>query len=161
GRAARPAHQRGGVTERSSPSCADPLRSVLPPTHRGSTMAPERRPLPGPPARPNRSAVSRWPLWRLPRLLLAAGLAVEAVAAGPLPTAGDLWVGVVLCALGIAHNEMAAGVERERRRLSGASHVDLSSVWTFAAALVLPGTHAAVVAAVVLLHLWSRAWRHW
>ena len=133
-------------------------------------MAPERRPLPGPPARPNRSAVSRWPLWRLPRLLLAAVLAVEAVAAvllvagfaaGPLPTAGDLWVGVVLCALGIAHNEMAAGVERERRRLSGASHVDLSSVWTFAAALVLPGTHAAVVAAVVLLHLWSRAWRHW
>jgi GGDEF domain-containing protein len=109
-------------------------------------------------------------VWRLPRLLLTTVLLVEAVAVallvggllrGPVPAATELWAGVALCLLGIAYNEMAVGVERERRRLGGASHVDLSSMWTFAAALVLPGAHAAVVAAVIMLHLWARAWRQW
>jgi diguanylate cyclase (GGDEF)-like protein len=109
-------------------------------------------------------------VWRLPRLLLGAVLFVEAVAvallvggllSGPVPAGSDLWAGGALCVLGIAYSEMAVGVERERRRLGGASHVDLSSVWTFAAALVLPGAHAAVVAAVIMLHLWARAWRQW
>jgi diguanylate cyclase (GGDEF)-like protein len=109
-------------------------------------------------------------VWRLPRLLLGAVLFVEAAAAvllagcqanGRVPAAAELWAGGALCLLGLAYSEMAVGVERERRRLGGASHVDLSSVWTFAAALVLPGAHAAVVASVIMLHLWTRAWRTW
>jgi diguanylate cyclase (GGDEF)-like protein len=133
-------------------------------------MVPERPTLSGEHVRAGGCAPHRWPLWQLPRLLLGAVLLVEAVAVtllvggfltGPAPTATELWAGVVLCVLGIAYSEMAVGVERERRRLGGASHVDLSSVWTFAAALVLPGSHAAVVAIVITLHLWVRAWRRW
>jgi diguanylate cyclase (GGDEF)-like protein len=56
---------------------------------------------------------------------------------------------------------MSVGVERERRRLHAAGHVELGSVWTFAAALVLPGAHAAVVAAILTLHVWTRASRRW
>jgi diguanylate cyclase (GGDEF)-like protein len=133
-------------------------------------MAPERRLLSGEPGRPGARAPHRWPVWRLPRLLLCAVLLVEVVAvallaaglvSGGVPAATELWAGGALCVLGIAYSEMAVGVERERRRLGGASHVDLSSVWTFAAALVLPGPHAAVVATVIMLHLWARAWRQW
>jgi len=129
-------------------------------------MVPERRLLSGGGAR----APHRWPVWRLPRLLLGAVLLVETLAvallgggllSGPVPAATELWAGGALCVLGIAYSEMAVGVERERRRLGGASHIDLSSVWTFAAALVLPGAHAAVVAALIMLHLWARAWRRW
>ncbi|GAA5138482.1 GGDEF domain-containing protein [Pseudonocardia adelaidensis] len=131
---------------------------------------PERGSFSGGPARAGGRAPHRWPVWRLPRLLLGTVLLVEAAAAAllaidlltrPSPTAAELGAGAVLCVLGIAYNELAVGVERERRRLGGASHIDLSSVWTFAAALVLPGADAAVVAAVILLHLWARAWRQW
>jgi diguanylate cyclase (GGDEF)-like protein len=133
-------------------------------------MASERSLLPGGVARVCRCATQRWPLWQLPRQLLATVLSVEVVALvllvagllkGRLPTEPELWAGAALCVLGLAYSEMAIGVERERRRLGGASHVDLSSVWTFAAALVLPGAHAALAAAVIMLHLWARAWREW
>jgi diguanylate cyclase (GGDEF)-like protein len=131
-------------------------------------MVPERRPPAAVPARGR--APHRWPVWRLPRLLLAAVLLVEAVAAvllvgglliGPVPSAAQLWLAGALGVLGVGYSEVAVGVERERRRLGGPSHVDLSSVWTFAAALVLPGAHAAVVAVIIMLHLWVRAWREW
>ena len=133
-------------------------------------MASERRLISGDAACLGRCAPHRWPVWRLPRLLLGAVLFVEAVAlvllvagllSGRAPAETELWCGAALFVLGIAYSEMAVGVERERRRLGGASHVDLSSVWTFAAALVLPGAHAAVVAALIMLHLWGRAWREW
>lgn len=133
-------------------------------------MVPERPPHSGERPRAGLRAPHRWPVWQLPQPLLGAVLFVEVAAVvllveglvnGRVPAAEELWAGGALCALGLAYSEMAVGVERERRRLGGASHVDLSSVWTFAAALVLPGAHAAVVAAVIMLHLWARAWRTW
>ncbi|OLT08801.1 hypothetical protein BJF90_11615 [Pseudonocardia sp. CNS-004] len=116
--------------------------------------------------RPNVRAPHRWQVWRLPPLLLCAVLLVDAAAATlliggllsrPFPGASELWPAVALCVLGVVYTEVAAGVERERRRLGDASHVDLSSVWTFAAALLVPGALAAVVAAVIMVHLWARA----
>jgi diguanylate cyclase (GGDEF)-like protein len=133
-------------------------------------MVPERRSRYGEPARAGGRAPHRWPVWRLPGRLLCAVLLVEAAAAAllvsgllsrPVPAATELWVAGVICVLGLAYSEVAVGVERERRRLGGASHVDLSSVWTFAAALLLPGALAAVVATVIMVHLWARAWREW
>jgi diguanylate cyclase (GGDEF)-like protein len=133
-------------------------------------MVPEHGSSSGGPARAGSRAPHRWPVWRLPRPLLGIVLLVEAVAAallaaglltGPVPTASELWAGAVLCVLGIAYNGVAVRVEQERRRLGDASHIDLGSVWTFAAVLILPGAHAAVVAAAILLHLWARAWRPW
>ena len=133
-------------------------------------MVPERGSFSGGTTRAGGRAPHRWPVWQLPPPVLATVLVVEVAAVAllaiglldrPVPTSAELWTGAVLCALGVAYNELAVGVERERRRLGGASHIDLSSVWTFAAALLLPGADAAVVAAVVLLHLWARAWRQW
>jgi diguanylate cyclase (GGDEF)-like protein len=115
--------------------------------------------------------VTRWSVWTLPFPVLAVILAVEFLAVGTLVTAvpRDLaalphnWpvVLAVLVVAGIVSTEASLGVERVRQRTDESPHIDLSSVWTFAAALVLPGAHAAVVAAVILLHLWARAWRQW
>ena len=57
------------------------------------------------------------------------------------------------------HTEIASKVERMRRRVSDTSYYDLSSVWTFSAALLLPPPLAATVVVVIYLHLWVRVWR--
>ncbi|OLT11405.1 hypothetical protein BJF78_26915 [Pseudonocardia sp. CNS-139] len=110
----------------------------------------------------------RWPLWGLSGRLLGPVLVVEAtalglvalgLAGGPIPTVPQLQIAGVLCALGIAHTEISLGVERVRRRFTDGNHVDLGSVWTFAAAVALPGAWAALVAVIVHCHLWWRAWR--
>ncbi|MHA6795240.1 GGDEF domain-containing protein [Pseudonocardia bannensis] len=66
---------------------------------------------------------------------------------------------IALCLIGVAHTEIAVGVERMRRRVTEAPHVDLSSVWTFAGAVLLPPVYAVLTALVVHSHLWWRAWR--
>ena len=57
------------------------------------------------------------------------------------------------------HTELATGVERVRRRDAETSYFDLSSVWTFAAAVLLPPVLAAAVIVAVYSHLWWRVWR--
>jgi diguanylate cyclase (GGDEF)-like protein len=115
-----------------------------------------------------RRSPAGWALWRLPARLLGTVLLVEAVAAGLLvhglvdgraPTPEDARLALVLCLLAVAHTEVAVRVERARRHLTEAGHGDLSSVWTFAGALLLPGAFAALVAVLVLAHLWLRAGR--
>jgi diguanylate cyclase (GGDEF)-like protein len=133
-------------------------------------MASERVPHLGEPACSGARATHRRTVWQLPPLLLCAVLLVDTGAAvllaigllsRPLPTSAQLLAALALCLLGFAYTEMSVGVERERRRLDGAGHVDLNWVWTFAAVLVLPGAHAAVVATVLMLYLWARARRQW
>jgi hypothetical protein len=53
---------------------------------------------------------------------------------------------LVLVVVGIVHTEIALGAERARRRVTPSPHVDLSSVWTFAAALLLPPLYGSAVA---------------
>jgi diguanylate cyclase (GGDEF)-like protein len=113
-------------------------------------------------------AVRRWPMWETPRRLLMALLVVEAtslglvvaVAAGmPPPDVAQMLQTGVLVALGLAHTEIALAVERIRRRVTTGNHTDLSSVWTFAGALVLPPACAVVVAIVLQFHIWVRTGR--
>jgi diguanylate cyclase (GGDEF)-like protein len=85
--------------------------------------------------------------------LVAAGLRTAHIDLPALLLAG------MLCVFGVVHTEIAVRVERIRRRISVTAHVDLSSVWTFAAALLLPAALAAGVAVVVFSHLWWRSWR--
>ena len=118
---------------------------------------------------PGRSrALRNWGVWSLPSRVLGPVLVVEATAVGlvvlglidrPLLGTTEVQIAVALCLLGIAHTEVALGVERVRRRVTDGNHVDLSSVWTFAAAVALPGSYAALVAVAVHSHLWWRAWR--
>jgi diguanylate cyclase (GGDEF)-like protein len=82
------------------------------------------------------------------RLLLFSGL----------PDGGTWQLAATILGLGLVQAEIVAGVERVRRRIGEALHVDLSSVWTFAAALLLPSVQAAGIAVLLQLHLWRRSW---
>lgn len=90
--------------------------------------------------------------------LTALGLLLAHVAA-PGITVRSLIDALTLSILGVLHTEIAVRAERVRRRVTETPHVDLSSVWTFAGAVLLPPLLAAVVAVVVFTHLWWRAWR--
>lgn len=112
-------------------------------------------------------AVRSWPIWGLPGVVIGPVLLVELTATALVAmqfltervNPFQYWEFAALCLLGIAHTEIANGVERMRRRVTESIHVELSSVWTFAAALTLPAAVAALVAVIVLSHLWWRSWR--
>jgi diguanylate cyclase (GGDEF)-like protein len=108
---------------------------------------------------------ARWELWRLPARAVGLVLAVEVAAVAlvvahlAVPTPHAVALAAFLTLLSVVHTELATGIERIRRRAAQTSYFDLSSVWTFAAALLLPPALAAAVIAVVYLHLWQRVWR--
>jgi diguanylate cyclase (GGDEF)-like protein len=110
---------------------------------------------------------SAWAIWTIPRRLLGPVLLVEITAVAltilaVAPSQFNHWsiaLSMTLCAFGIVHSEIALRVERVRRRVNETLHVDLSSVWTFAGAVLLPPALAAGVAAIVFTHLWWRSWR--
>ena len=114
--------------------------------------------------------VTRWAVWALPFRLLTSVLVVELLVLALLVVDGvrggagqfsrsSLAVLATLAVVGVLHTEIALRVERARRRVTPSPHIDLSSVWTFAAALLLPPLLAAAVVAVVYLHLLARVWR--
>jgi diguanylate cyclase (GGDEF)-like protein len=114
-------------------------------------------------------ALRRWDVWSLPRRVLVVVVLVELLAVGLLvldvvrhgfhPSAGWGWTLAVLAVSGIVSTEACLGVERRRRHSSASPHIDLSSVWIFAAAVLLPGPLVTVVVVVVYAHLYTRAWR--
>jgi diguanylate cyclase (GGDEF)-like protein len=118
---------------------------------------------------PSRYSVANWAIWALPPRLLGAVLTVEITAVllglaflvnAPALTGDVLGTAVLITAMGVAHTEIAHGVERVRRRLNGDMHVNMSSVWFFAAVVLLPPGYAAISAFAVHLHLWLRSARH-
>jgi diguanylate cyclase (GGDEF)-like protein len=64
----------------------------------------------------------------------------------------------VIIGLGVAMGEATRHVERVRRRFTDTPHVNLTSVWTFSAALVLPPALTPIVIVVIYLHLFWRSW---
>lgn len=71
-------------------------------------------------------------------------------------SAGDAARAAVLCLLAIGFEEFSIRIARLRTRLATYSHVDMNSVWTFAAAMVLPVGWLAPVCLVVVGNLWMR-----
>lgn len=124
------------------------------------------RPAGAAPARP--WEVPRWPLWSLPRQLLTSILLVEATAIGLIVllslhqgAAGhtDLLRAGLLAGLALAHTETALRIERVRRRLQTPHHIDLSSVWIFAGAVLLPAYLVTALVLLVQAHIWWRTGR--
>lgn len=111
-----------------------------------------------------------WAIWSLPGRLLGSVLLIDLFAvtlvvidamATPLAVyppavlaAGTLLVG------GVVHSEISLRLERVRRRVvQETAHIDLSSVWTFAAVLLVPVGMATVITVVLYLYLHFRVWR--
>ncbi|WP_291417026.1 MFS transporter [Actinophytocola sp.] len=109
---------------------------------------------------------TRWALWRQPARVLALLLAVEATAVGVTAylawhshvDAADLTTLGIIVGLGLAMGELTRHVERVRRRFNDTPHVNLTSVWTFSALLVLPPALVPVVTGAMYLHLFWRSW---
>ena len=110
------------------------------------------------------SRVAHWELWSVPRravafvltldVLVAAGVAVALTRIRPTST--DLIRTALLIILCIGYAEAAARVERMRLYLTGGvatnARSNPTSVWTFAAALVLPAGYAVLVVAAIYTH---------
>lgn len=90
---------------------------------------------------------------------MAAIAAVGISAALDPPSWIDVRVSAFVVAFGLIAAELARRVERRRRRFSDTPHVNFSSVWTLAGALILPPALAAVLAVVLYVHLWLRCSR--
>jgi diguanylate cyclase (GGDEF)-like protein len=114
--------------------------------------------------------ITRWAVWSLPARLLGSVLVVELLAVALLVvdalrggvaqfSGHSVAVFAALAAVGVLHTEIALGAERARRRVTPSPHVDLSSVWTFAAALLLTPLLASGVVAVVYVHQYLRVGR--
>ena len=109
----------------------------------------------------------RWALWRLPRQLVALVVSVDAVAVALIVyaivtdsvTGADLVRFGLLVSLSVAYLEVSRQVEFQRRLIAaGSAHIDVTSVWLFAGALILPPGLAVIAAVASFAHLWARSW---
>ena len=112
-------------------------------------------------------AVPSWALWRVPPRGLALVLAVDALAVAvvllsltmsrPLGRT-DLVLAIVVAAGGVIHIEIARHVERLRflGSVDRSPYIDLKSVWSFAAVLLLPLPAALGVVALTYVITWLR-----
>ena len=134
------------------------------PGERGGTM------IPPPSAMTHRHGlialdVRRWALWsQRPRLigycLLIELAALMLTVTGPASTAQshDLRIFFLLAGMGVAQAELSRQVERLRRSISLTPHINMTSVWTFAAVLLLPVPYITAVVAVLYAHSAIRIW---
>ncbi|TDV41712.1 diguanylate cyclase (GGDEF)-like protein [Actinophytocola oryzae] len=107
-----------------------------------------------------------WALWDEPGRVLFLILLVEtAMVALTALLAGHgvvdrhafVTLGIIVF-LGVTMGELSRHVERVRRRFNDTPHVNLTSVWTFSAALVLPPVLTPVLVGVLYVHLFWRSW---
>ncbi|HEU5270438.1 MAG TPA: GGDEF domain-containing protein [Jatrophihabitans sp.] len=105
-----------------------------------------------------------WEIWATPRAMCAYVLLVEAIVlpwALLLPLAGgvgttDLARAGLIAGLAICFEELSIRTARLRNRLASYSYVDMNSVWTFGAAVVLPAALIAPLCVVVIGNTWLR-----
>jgi diguanylate cyclase (GGDEF)-like protein len=76
------------------------------------------------------------------------------------PVVSDVARLAILLGLWVLFEETSHRIARLRIRLAAYGHVDMTSVWTFAAALILPPALTVLLCAVVLGYAWLRHERH-
>ena len=110
-----------------------------------------------------------WTVWALPRQALGLLLVVEGLAATLTvielvhahPGGTGLARFVLLAILSVVHGELEDRTDRIRRsRAVDAPYVDATSVWTFAAVLVLPAGYAALLVVLIYTHTIVRVRRN-
>lgn len=108
-----------------------------------------------------------WPLWALPRPLLTFLLCLEiATAAGAgyalweaTPSSFGASRALLLLALAVLFEEFASKASRLRIQLSNELKPDMTSVWSFPAAIVLPPGYAVACVSALLCYVWFRQQR--
>jgi len=109
--------------------------------------------------------IAKWPLWGRPVAsiwyVLAVDLGALAVIAAAFRERADLPVvtAVALAAAAFVQGEASRRIERLRRVISGSVHINMVSVWVFAAVLTLPMSWVAVLTALVSAHVVVRSYR--
>jgi diguanylate cyclase (GGDEF)-like protein len=119
-----------------------------------------------------RTGVRQWKLWSLSAPLVTALLAVESCAVllvigglllppaglGPAEPHTALRTAALIVVVAVLHTELGRDAERLRRStLAGELHVNMASVWFFAAAALLSPGWAGLCAVLVHGHLWWRS----
>lgn len=66
----------------------------------------------------------------------------------------------ILLVMGVIQAEMSRQIERVRRWMGGQTHINVTSVWCLAGAVLLSPGWAALLPAALYAHLWARVWRH-
>lgn len=111
--------------------------------------------------------VREWKLWRAPAVIIALVLGVDLLAfaiagwslsadfSGDLPISKMLFIVV----LGVGFEAISSRFEAIRVRVRVSQHLDMGSVWTFAAAVVLPLKLTIPVLLALRVHLWLRTQR--
>jgi diguanylate cyclase (GGDEF)-like protein len=118
------------------------------------------------------TGVAHWGFWTLPLrvkfpilvvdilvLLLLVSGTVAWIRSGTPADASWPWLVLALVVAGVLSTEASLGVERVRRQSEANPHLDLSSVWAFAGAVLLPGPLAAAIATIIYAHIYLRVWR--
>ena len=116
-----------------------------------------------------RAPLAGWRLWTLPGRVRALLVGVELTAVCLLtadiivhgvPRTMSWWLTAsTLVVISGVHVEISLHAERLRRRIAETRFIDLSSVWTFAGALLLPPLLAVAVVIVSYTHLYFRVFR--
>jgi diguanylate cyclase (GGDEF)-like protein len=113
------------------------------------------------------SRPARWAVWQIPPQLITAVLLVELTAlllvglgllVEPLRWDELIIVGVFF-GLSLVHVEIANSVETVRWRIADDMHVDLSSVWVIAGAVLVNPPLAALLGALINTYVWARSAR--
>lgn len=110
------------------------------------------------------AGIGSWDLWSTPRAMQAFVVSVDVVVllatAAMVVTTTPRWADystfALLLGLCLLFEEVSTRVARLRVRLAGYGHVDMTSVWTFAGAVVLPPAEAGLLCAAVFGYSWVR-----
>lgn len=117
-------------------------------------------------ARPRALRPAQWALSQAPRGVLPFYLATELIAVVAvllLPateiTRTDWALFGALFVIGAVQAELSLGTEKIRLYLADAPHINMTSVWIFGGAVVLPPLVAVLLVVAIYGHLWLRVWR--
>jgi len=112
--------------------------------------------------------IQNWALWSNPRRALSYVLAVDLAAVVAIVVSAVLipvdrstiWPFVALMACAVMYTEASRSIEQVRAQNAASPHVDLNSVWMFAAVVLLHPAMAAAVIATSYTYRWLRVRHH-
>ncbi|HET9142041.1 GGDEF domain-containing protein [Actinophytocola sp.] len=100
-----------------------------------------------------------WIVYALANEVVALTLTVASLVTHQVGHEDLRWF-TVLLVLGVGQAEMSRRIERMRRWMGGQTHINVTSVWLVAGAVLLTPGWVSLLAALLYLHLWARVWRH-